>query len=66
MFCRSSGGGGSCPRIQKCAAGVCAGDFVLRSTVAFLVLILLYTFTINCVTTGAQKMHIEYMFCFIF
>ena len=27
--------------------------------------ILLYTFTINCVTTGARKMPIEYMFCFI-
>ena len=27
--------------------------------------IYLYTFTINCVTTGAQKMPIEYMFCFI-
>ena len=28
---------------------------------------LLYTFTINCVTTGARKMSIEYniMFCFI-
>ena len=25
----------------------------------------LYTFTINCVTTGARKMPIEYMFCFI-
>ena len=25
-----------------------------------------YTFTINCVTTGARKMHIVYMFCFIF
>ena len=24
-----------------------------------------YTFTINCVTKGAQKMSIEYMFCFI-
>ena len=24
-----------------------------------------YTFTINCVTTGAQKMPIKYMFCFI-
>ena len=23
------------------------------------------TFTINCVTTGARKMPIEYMFCFI-
>ena len=27
--------------------------------------IFLYTFTINCVTTGARKMSIEYMFCFI-
>ena len=27
--------------------------------------IFLYTFTINCVTTGAQKMPIEYIFCFI-
>ena len=26
----------------------------------------LYTFTINCVTTGARKMPIEYMFCFIY
>ena len=26
--------------------------------------IFLYTFTINCVTTGARKMPIEYMFCF--
>ena len=25
----------------------------------------LYTFTIICVTTGAGKMPIEYMFCFI-
>ena len=25
----------------------------------------LYTLTINCVTTGARKMPIEYMFCFI-
>ena len=25
----------------------------------------LYTFTINCVTTGARIMPIEYMFCFI-
>ena len=25
----------------------------------------LYTFTINCVTTGARKMPIDYMFCFI-
>ena len=25
----------------------------------------LYTFTINCVTTVARKMPIEYMFCFI-
>ena len=24
-----------------------------------------YTFTLNCVTTGARKMPIEYMFCFI-
>ena len=27
--------------------------------------ILLYTFTINYVTTGSPKMPIEYMFCFI-
>ena len=27
--------------------------------------IFLYTFTINCVTTGARKKPIEYMFCFI-
>ena len=27
--------------------------------------IFLNTFTINCVTTGARKMPIEYMFCFI-
>ena len=27
--------------------------------------IFLYTFAINCVTTGARKMPIEYMFCFI-
>ena len=27
--------------------------------------IFLYTFTINCVTTGARKIPIEYMFCFI-
>ena len=27
--------------------------------------VILYTFTINCVITGAQKMPIEYMFCFI-
>ena len=27
--------------------------------------IFLYTFTINCVTTGARKMPIEFMFCFI-
>ena len=27
--------------------------------------IFLHTFTINCVTTGARKMSIEYMFCFI-
>ena len=27
--------------------------------------IFLDTFTINCVITGAQKMPIEYMFCFI-
>ena len=26
--------------------------------------IFLYTFTINCVTTGARKNPIEYMFCF--
>ena len=25
----------------------------------------LYTFNINCVTTGARKMPIEYMFCFM-
>ena len=25
--------------------------------------IFLYTFTINCVTTGARKVHIEYVFC---
>ena len=25
----------------------------------------LYTFTVNCVTTGAQKLSFEYMFCFI-
>ena len=25
----------------------------------------LCTFTLNCVTTGARKMPIEYMFCFI-
>ena len=25
----------------------------------------LYTFTINCVTTGVRKKPIEYMFCFI-
>ena len=25
----------------------------------------LYTFTINCVTTGARNIPIEYMFCFI-
>ena len=24
-----------------------------------------FSFTINCVTTGARKMPIEYMFCFI-
>ena len=28
--------------------------------------IFLYTFTINCVTTGARKKSIEYMFCFIY
>ena len=28
--------------------------------------IFLYTFTINCVTTGARKNPIEYMFCFIY
>ena len=28
--------------------------------------IFLYTFTINCVTTGARKKPIEYMFCFIY
>ena len=27
--------------------------------------IYLYTFTINCVTTGARKMPVEYLFCFI-
>ena len=27
--------------------------------------IFLYTFTINCDNTGAQKMPIEYTFCFI-
>ena len=27
--------------------------------------IFLYTFTTNCITTGAWKMPIEYMFCFI-
>ena len=27
--------------------------------------IFLYTLTINCVTTGARKKPIEYMFCFI-
>ena len=27
--------------------------------------VFLYTFTINCVTTGAGTMPIEYMFCFI-
>ena len=27
--------------------------------------IFLYTFTVNCVTTGVRKMPIEYMFCFI-
>ena len=27
--------------------------------------IILYTFTINCDTTGARKIPIEYMFCFI-
>ena len=27
--------------------------------------IFLYTFAINCVTTGARKKPIEYMFCFI-
>ena len=27
--------------------------------------IFLYTFAINCYTTGARKMPIEYMFCFI-
>ena len=30
-----------------------------------LVSILLYTFTIDCVTTEARKMPIEHMFCFI-
>ena len=28
--------------------------------------IFLYTFTINCVTTGARKKPIEYMICFIY
>ena len=28
--------------------------------------IFLYTFTINCVTTGARKTPIEYIVCFIF
>ena len=28
--------------------------------------IFLYTFTINCVTSGARKKPIEYMFCFIY
>ena len=28
--------------------------------------IFLYTFTINCVTTGARKKPIEYMVCFIY
>ena len=28
--------------------------------------IFLYTFTINCVTTGSRKKPIEYMFCFIY
>ena len=27
--------------------------------------IFLYTFTINCVATGARKLPIEYIFCFI-
>ena len=27
--------------------------------------IFLYTLTVNCVTTGARKKPIEYMFCFI-
>ena len=27
--------------------------------------IFLKTFTVNCVTTGARKMPIEYVFCFI-
>ena len=27
--------------------------------------IFLYTFTINCVTTGARKIPIEYVLCFI-
>ena len=31
-----------------------------------LLLILLYTLTINCVTKGARKKHIEYMICFIY
>ena len=26
----------------------------------------LYTFIVNCVTTGARKKPIEYMFCFIY
>ena len=28
--------------------------------------IFLYTFAINCVTTGARRKSIEYMFCFIY
>ena len=31
-----------------------------------LVLIFLFTFTLNCVTTGARTKPIEYMFCFIY
>ena len=27
--------------------------------------VFLYTFTLNCVTTGARKMPMEYMFCLI-
>ena len=28
--------------------------------------VVFYTFTINCVTTGARNMPIEYRFCFIY
>ena len=31
-----------------------------------LLLIFLYNFTINCVTTGARKKPIEYIICFIY